>query len=106
MEQCCQQKDGTIGTVGTITKQEIILNQNIPNPFSNHTRIEFTLPEASQVVLEISDSQGRKLDKLLDGYLNGGMHSVTWDGSPYSPGIYYYSLYADGQLLTKKMIKH
>ncbi len=57
------------------------------------------------MVLEISDSQGRKLEKLMDGHMGAGTHSITWDGSRYSPGMYYYSLYANGQLLTKKMIK-
>jgi hypothetical protein len=34
-----------------------------------------------------------------------GTHSTTWDGSDVAAGVYFYSVYANGQLLTKKMIK-
>lgn len=103
LDNCCQNKpvQGQVADEG----DKVQLGQNIPNPFTDQTRIDFKLPEGSQVVLEISDSQGRKLEKLIDGYLGEGTHSITWDGSRFSPGMYYYSLYANGVLLTKKMIK-
>ncbi len=103
MDNCCQQKP--VQQAPTDQGGSMHLGQNAPNPFSDQTRIDFTIPEGAQVVLEISDSQGRKLDKLVDGYLGEGKHSVTWDGARYSPGMYYYSLFSNGTLLTKKMIK-
>jgi flagellar hook assembly protein FlgD len=88
--------------MATPKDEKLILNQNTPNPFTGMTRIDFTLPDAAQVVLEISDSQGRTLEKLIDGNLAEGYHSTTWIGSNYSPGMYYYSLRADDKLPTKK----
>lgn len=103
MDNCCQNKLEQNILEGKMGK--VLLEQNAPNPFSNQTRIDFSLPEGVQVTLVISDGQGRKLETIVDGYLGEGAHSVTWDGSRYSPGMYYYSLYANGTLLTKKMIK-
>jgi len=55
--------------------------------------------------LEITDATGRPLERLIDGQLSNGEHTTLWDGSNVASGIYFYTLYADGQLLTKKMIK-
>jgi flagellar hook assembly protein FlgD len=102
MDSCCQNK-----ATGSLkpASDGMQLQQNVPNPFENTTRIDFILPEAAQVRLEISDSQGRSLETLINSQMAAGSHSTTWDGSRHSPGMYYYSLYANGELLTKKMIK-
>lgn len=102
MQNCCDEKPGA--PTGPAQGQ-MQLEQNVPNPFDNATRIDFNLPESAQVRLEISDSQGRKLETLINGQMTAGKHSTSWDGSRHSPGMYYYSLYANGELLTKKMIK-
>jgi flagellar hook assembly protein FlgD len=102
MDNCCQNKATGSTSPANGSPQ---LQQNVPNPFEGSTRIDFSLPETAQVRLEISDSQGRSLETLINGQLAAGSHSTTWDGSRYSPGMYYYSLYANGELLSKKMIK-
>jgi len=81
------------------------LEQNFPNPFETETTINFTLAEAAQIRLEISDAQGRVLEVLVNENLTAGSYTERWDAYAYAPGIYYYSLYADTELLTKKMIK-
>lgn len=83
----------------------IELEQNFPNPFDVETTINFTIHERAQIRLEISDANGRVLDVLVNGQLNEGQYTERWDASAYAPGTYYYSLYADTELLTKKMIK-
>ena len=89
----------------TGSPEDIKLEQNIPNPFENQTLIAFNLPENATVILEITDAAGRPLERIVDTHLSEGQHTVTWDGSAYAPGVYFYSLYADGKLLTRKMIK-
>ena len=81
------------------------LEQNFPNPFDMETTINFTLAESAQIRLEISDTQGRVLEVLVNENLSAGRYTERWDASAYAPGTYYYSLYADTELLTKKMIK-
>ncbi len=104
---CCNcPTKGSTGSIAPNGSKEIQLGQNIPNPFDNQTRIEFSLPESAAVILEITDEVGRPLERLIDAHMTEGGHSAIWDGSGFAPGVYFYTLYANGQLLTKKMIKH
>jgi flagellar hook assembly protein FlgD len=102
MNNCC----GTSPTEKTKTETSAIeLEQNFPNPFEDVTTINFSINERAQIRLEISDAQGRVLDVLVNETLAEGKYTERWDGSAVAPGTYYYSLYADTELLTKKMIK-
>ena len=105
---CCTLKAGT-GETGAIINEnhkELELQQNIPNPFNDQTKIAFNLPKTADVILEITDAAGRPLERLIDGKMSSGEHTTLWDGSKVASGIYFYTLYADGELITKKMIKH
>ena len=81
------------------------LHQNIPNPFKEQTTINFELVSDSQVLLEITDAQGNLVATLVNGSMARGQHRVEWNASGQAPGTYYYSLYTDKELLTKRMIK-
>ena len=106
VNNCCGMSDAT-GQDGTgpAVKDGVTLEQNIPNPFTGQTIISFDLPDAAAVRVEISDSAGRLLETLVRERMDAGRHQVVWDGTRYPSGVYYYSLYADTVLLTKKMIK-
>ncbi|RMG68138.1 MAG: hypothetical protein D6715_03045, partial [Calditrichaeota bacterium] len=73
------------------------LHPNYPNPFNPETVIEFELPAAQQVRLEVLDVLGRRVRLLLQGYLPAGTHQVRWDGRTESgreaaAGTYFYRL--------------
>lgn len=77
---------------------------NYPNPFNPTTQIYFTLPEASEVRLTIFNIVGQKVETLLDTYKEAGSHSVSWDGSKYASGIYFYQLKAGGYSESRRMM--
>jgi hypothetical protein len=53
----------------------------------------------------VFDIQGKELETPVNQKQNAGTYEVTFDGSKYSSGIYFYSLIVDGKLIdTKKMI--
>ncbi len=73
------------------------LKQNYPNPFNPVTSIIFDIPELSNVKLTIYDLLGREIVKLLNTRLNGGIHTVMWDGKDnagnyVSSGMYFYRI--------------
>ncbi len=68
------------------------LDQNYPNPFNPQTTIPFTLSQRARVRLEICDILGRKVATLLSGPVEAGEHSVRWDATGFSTGVYYYRL--------------
>ncbi len=95
------------GTV--ILPSEIALSQNYPNPFNPETTIQFALPQAGKVTLEIYNLMGRRVVTLYDGYAAAGYHTVHWNGlntlgRPASSGVYFYRLEADGKVISKKMV--
>ena len=82
------------------------LAQNYPNPFNPATTIRFQLPQAEQVTLRVFDVLGREVAALLDNTsLAGGEHTVRFDASGLTSGVYLYRLEAGASFVqTRRMI--
>lgn len=85
------------------------LGQNYPNPFNPTTQVEFSLPEACHVKLDIYNITGQKVLSLIDNNLDAGVHIIQWDGKdtngrPVATGIYFYRLQAGEFINSKKML--
>jgi hypothetical protein len=76
---------------------------NYPNPFNPTTRIQYALPFASHVRLEVFDLMGRRVALLVDGEQRAGSQFVNFDAASLSSGVYVYRLTAAGQTITRKM---
>ncbi len=63
-----------------------------PNPFNSTTRITFSLPASSVVALDVFDITGRHIEQLIHNKMSAGSHSVLWNGSQVSSGMYFYRL--------------
>jgi len=77
--------------------------QNSPNPFNPSTTISFSIPEAANVTIEVYNVAGQKIDTVTGEFMNAGSHSVTWDGSALSAGVYFYTVKAGEFSKTMKM---
>jgi hypothetical protein len=88
----------------------LTLYQNHPNPFNPSTTIGFYLPVDSPVTLDVYDTSGRLVARLLNGAkLEKGTHSVEWrgldaQGRAVSSGVYFYRLQSGKDVISKKMI--
>ena len=87
------------------SKDNIVLNQNVPNPFAESTMISFTIPVSVQKAeIRFYDGTG-KLIKTV-GVDSRGIGHINVFGNDLSSGSYTYSLIADGQVVsTKRMVK-
>ncbi len=86
------------------------LEQNFPNPFSSITWINYSLPELSNVKLNIYNIRGELISTLQNGQMNPGKYSVKWNGLndaglSVTSGIYFYRLQTDDFIETRKMFK-
>jgi hypothetical protein len=80
------------------------LNQNYPNPFNPTTTITYSLPQSGMVTLNVYDITGRFVTTLVDGVKSTGVHSVEFDASILSSGMYVYTLETDGFRQTRQMM--
>ncbi|MEA2077357.1 MAG: LamG-like jellyroll fold domain-containing protein [Candidatus Marinimicrobia bacterium] len=88
----------------TNTPKTFKLLQNYPNPFNPSTKINYDIPTDGHVKIIVFDIQGKIINILLDGYRTAGNHSVNFDGSDLTSGIYFYTIKAGNFRNTKKMI--
>jgi len=80
------------------------LCQNYPNPFNASTVISFGVDKPGFVTLEILDMTGRKVDLLCDSYFIQGIHKMVWLPATLPSGVYFYRLYVDKNVFTRKLI--
>ncbi len=80
------------------------LEQNYPNPFNPSTTIKFSIPEQTNVTLKIFNSIGQEVASLLNGQMAAGNHSVDFNASKLSSGVYFYRIDSPSFTSTKKMI--
>lgn len=80
------------------------LYQNYPNPFNPNTKIEFTLKTSGKIKLSVYDILGNRVTTLINGYEQNGFHSINFNASGLSSGVYFYKLYSKNFTITKKMI--
>ncbi|HTY00898.1 MAG TPA: T9SS type A sorting domain-containing protein [Bacteroidota bacterium] len=80
------------------------LSQNYPNPFNPVTTIEFSLAKAGAASLKVYDILGREIATLVDGVQTAGQHSVTFNATNLASGVYFYTLQAGANSLTKKLL--
>lgn len=79
--------------------KEFDLHQNYPNPFNPATVIEYALPRASEVKIQIYNILGQKVRRLVDESQEAGYKTIHWDGkddngNEVSSGVYFYRIVA------------
>ncbi|MCK6613760.1 MAG: FG-GAP-like repeat-containing protein [Ignavibacteriaceae bacterium] len=79
------------------------LEQNYPNPFNPATTIEFSIPAASVVLIEVYDMLGNKVTELLNDKREAGYYSVPFNASALPSGVYVYRIEAGEYRAVKKM---
>jgi hypothetical protein len=87
---------------------EVVLNRNVPNPFSSKTSISYSMKTDGKARLAVYTLTGRLVKNLVDGYVEPGSHSASWDGrdnlgNEVASGVYYYRLESESGFQVGKM---
>ena len=102
--------DGTLGNVTGVstppssTPLTFALQQNYPNPFNPGTTIRYAIPTKAIVRLTVYDLLGKEVATLIQDEKPAGTHSVYFDASHLSSGIYFYTLSAGPFTATRKLL--
>lgn len=88
----------------TIEAKDFNLYQNYPNPFNPSTSISFNISKQGFVNLSVYNINGKKVSELINGKMNAGFQSMTFDAANLPSGIYTYKLTSEGQSVSKNMV--
>jgi hypothetical protein len=81
------------------------LSENIPNPFSHFTLLEYFLPEPGHVLLEVYDISGKKVATLVDEHKTVGVHRCRFvAGENLSGGVYFARMTVNHDSFTRRMV--
>jgi hypothetical protein len=80
------------------------LAQNYPNPFNPSTVISYSIPEASNVKLEVYNVLGKVITTLVNKIQEAGVYNISFNAAELSSGVYYYTIQAGTYFATKKML--
>lgn len=89
-----------IDEVGT---EDFKVSQNVPNPFTNITTIEYSLTNATEVNFNVVNILGENVHMETIQAKNG-KNLIKFDGTTLPAGIYMYTLETNGKKVTKRMI--
>jgi photosystem II stability/assembly factor-like uncharacterized protein len=118
----------SVQNISTEVPSSCSLSQNYPNPFNPETKIRFSVqktengkqlnhglsfPSASVggyplghplVTVKIYDPLGREVETLVNEALQPGTYEVSFNGSRYNSGVYFYRLLSERYSETRKML--
>lgn len=77
---------------------------NYPNPFNSATIIRYSLPEQSDVRIEIYNILGQNVATLFDGIRPAGYHTAAWNADRHPSGVYFARLATNNGAKNIKMM--
>jgi hypothetical protein len=88
----------------TTLPTEFSLEQNYPNPFNPSTKIKYSVPQLSKVVIKVFDILGNEIETLVNEEKPVGTYEVKFKATNLPSGIYFYQLRTGSFVETKKML--
>ncbi len=80
------------------------LGQNYPNPFNPSTKIKYSIPAGSRVVIKVYDAVGKEIETIENSDRLVGTYVITFDAKHLASGVYYYRISAGNYSATKKFV--
>ena len=77
----------------------------IPNPVADLTRLEYYVPQAGKVSLQVSNSDGKLLATLREEMAQEGAHNYSWNTTDLAAGTYFCTYMLDGAVVVKRAVK-
>jgi hypothetical protein len=85
---------------GTVSKATVY-----PNPSVGTTTVDYSLANAADVTIQLTDVSGKVIASWNEGTQEAGDHSLSFDAASFNSGIYYVTIASEGSVVTKKFVK-
>ncbi len=96
------ERPNDIGEYGEDIISDVV--QNHPNPFRTSTTISVDLAAKTNLSLEVTNLIGQKVFEQDRGEVPAGSYEFLLEASDFGSGVYFYTVQAGGEKVTKKMI--
>lgn len=83
---------------------KVKLYQAIPNPVTSVALIQFETSINQKMDIDLFDSHGKLITRILSGEFTSGKHQIQLDLSDYPNGVYYYRLINGDQFKTRRLL--
>ena len=87
-----------------VIPQNFGIYQIYPNPFNPVTTIQYGLNQNVNIQGSIYDINGRLITTLINEFQIAGYHSITWNASNFSSGIYFLKMSSEKFTITQKLV--
>ena len=94
---------GTTGISQQLSDTNLRLYQNYPNPVVNSAIISYLIPNSGRVIIDLYNITGEKVANLTNKIQSSGNHQLIIDATELKKGMYFYTMKANGSVLTCKM---
>ena len=104
----CNVSGNTYGTVVSVNKMSSLpfgytVSHNYPNPFNPETTVNYSLPGVADVNITISNLLGQHICHSDIRNQVAGSHSIRWNGSNYSSGVYILTIHTKYGVLSERI---
>lgn len=97
-------QDLLVTGINELHKSINYVSQNFPNPAQGTTEVAVRLSKASKLGIEVCNLTGQRALVIPSENFTAGEHHFTLNLEKLVPGVYFYTVVAGDQKITKKMI--
>ncbi|HNQ61520.1 MAG TPA: T9SS type A sorting domain-containing protein, partial [Bacteroidia bacterium] len=92
----------SVPTIPGASRLEV--SQNYPNPVIGATAFNVSLTERSDITVQVTDLIGKVVYSTSRTNAASGIHTIQFSTSNWNDGIYFYTVQAQGQKITKQIV--
>jgi hypothetical protein len=92
------------GRLGCALEERIIPSKTRLIRSLSDDLMEYMIPQASKIKLELYDLLGRRVALIEEGYKEAGRYSAHWQTEGLAAGVYFVRLQAGGEVAVKKTV--
>ena len=87
-----------------IENYEFEILNTYPNPFNPSVSIDYSMNISNFVEITIVNLEGKIVQNLESSFKSQGLHSIIWNASNVSSGVYFVNISISGQTQTQKLM--
>ncbi|HQV39687.1 MAG TPA: tail fiber domain-containing protein [Flavobacteriales bacterium] len=95
-------EQGSMPQENELQEQRLLI---IPNPVADLTTLEYYVPKAGKVSLQVSTSDGKPLATLREELAETGAYNYSWNTTKLAAGTYFCTFMLDGAVVVKRAVK-